>query len=188
MRVVAGLARGHKLICLDGEAIRPTSDRAKEAIFSALGMKVQESRFLDMFSGSGAIGIEALSRGADYVVFVEQCAEHVEVIKKNIAHVSKAIGLDKPNYKLVNKDAIGALDMLKLQELRFGIIFLDPPYDSGLWKPVLSKLAKLELLDEGGIIVLELGADEDEPALSHFEIVKKKVYGAAAVYYMEICK
>jgi len=186
MRVVAGLARGHKLICLDGEAIRPTSDRAKEAVFSALGMKVMESRFLDIFSGSGAIGIEALSRGADYVVFVEQCVEHVEVIKKNIAHVSKAIV--EPNYKLVNKDAIDALDVLKLQELRFDIIFLDPPYDSGLWKPALSKLAKLELLDEDGVIVLELGVNEDGPDLPQFKIIKKKVYGAAAVYYMEICK
>jgi len=186
MRVVAGLARGHKLMCLDGEAIRPTSDRAKEAIFSAIGTRIVDSRFLDMFSGSGAIGIEALSRGAEHVVFVEKCVEHAEVVKKNIAHVSKAIS--EPNYKVLNQDALDALESLCFSGSHFDIIFLDPPYGSGLWKAVLDLIGKSELLNENGIIILELGVDEDEPSLPYFNITKKKVYGNAAVYYMEICK
>ena len=183
MRVVSGLARGHKLICLDGEAIRPTSDRAKEAIFSALGHKVNGSFFLDMFSGSGAIGIEALSRGAEYVAFVEEATEHIEIINKNLSHVAKAI--PDANYKLLNKDAVEALATLTSLGLQFDIIFLDPPYKSGLWKLSVDGIYKANLLKDNGIIVLELGSDEDEPEFTDFDIVKKKVYGSCAVYYME---
>jgi len=186
MRVVSGLARGHKLICLDGEAIRPTSDRAKEAIFSALGHKVNGSFFLDMFSGSGAIGIEALSRGAEYVAFVEEAAAHIEIINKNLAHVAKAI--PEANYKVLNKDAVSTSSTLASLELQFDIIFLDPPYKSGLWKSALKSINKDELLKDDGIIVLELGSDEDEPEVTGFEITKKRVYGSCTVYYMERCK
>ena len=186
MRVVSGLARGHKLICLDGEAIRPTSDRAKEAIFSALGHRVNGSFFLDMFSGSGAIGIEALSRGAMYVAFVEVAAAHIEVINKNLSHVAKAI--PEANFKLFNKDALGSLPTLTSLGLQFDIIFLDPPYKSGLWKSSLEGIYDMGLLKDDGIIVLELGSDEDEPELANFKVIKKKVYGSCAVYYMETYK
>ena len=183
MRVVSGFARGHKLICLEGVAVRPTSDRVKEAIFSTLSLRVQDSYFLDMFSGSGAIGIEAMSRGAAYTVFVEESNEHIEIIKKNLAHVSKA--MPDSDYKLFGKDALSALQAIKVLDLCFDIIFLDPPYKSGLWEPVLSSIYDMGLLNEGGIIVLEMGKDEKEPELPCFDIVKRKVYGATAVYYME---
>jgi len=186
MRVVSGLARGHKLICLEGEAIRPTSDRAKEAIFSALGHRVNGSHFLDIFSGSGAIGIEALSRGSEYVVFIEEAAAHIEIINKNLSHVSKAISA--ANYKLLNKCAVEALSMLASLGLQFDIIFLDPPYKSGLWESTLEDIYKANLLKSDGIIALELGSDEDEPKRVSFEVTKKKVYGSCAVYYMETYK
>jgi len=181
MRVVSGFARGHKLTCLDGIAVRPTSDRVKEAIFNALGTRVQGSQFLDMFSGSGAIGIEALSRGADYVAFVEECASHVDIIKKNLTHVSKA--MPQANYKLFNKSALEALHAL--MNLHFDIIFLDPPYKSGMWEPVLHGIYEMGLLRESGIIVLEMSRDEKEPMLPYLNIIKTKLYGSTAVYYME---
>ena len=184
MRVVSGFARGHKLICLEGESVRPTSDRVKEAIFSALSERLYGSRFLDMFSGSGAIGIEALSRGASYVAFVEESSRHTDIIKKNLDHVSKAI--PDANYNLFEKDALESIETLKSLDLQFDIIFLDPPYELGLWKDVLTGIQKSELLSEDGIIILEISKDEKEPVLPHFNIAKKKFYGSTAVYYMEI--
>ena len=186
MRVVSGLARGHKLICLDGESVRPTSDRVKEAIFSSISERLYGSRFLDMFSGSGAIGIEALSRGASYVAFVEESAEHAEIINKNLAHVSKAI--PDMDYKLFQKDALESVQTFKNLGLQFDIIFLDPPYKSGLWEDALRGIYESGLLSEAGIIVLEISKDEKEPAAPCFDIAKKKFYGSTAIYYMEICK
>jgi len=183
MRVVSGLARGHKLSCLEGNLVRPTSDRAKEAIFSALADRVPGSNFLDMFSGSGAIGIEALSRGAGFVAFVELVPAHIDVIRRNLAHVSKAIV--NPNYKILNEDASNALDMLKIANLSFDIIFMDPPYKTSLWEPALNRIHEFDLLNESGIVVLEMSKEEKEPVSAHFNILKSKSYGLTTVYYME---
>jgi len=183
MRVVSGFARGHKLICPEGDSVRPTSDRVKEAVFSTLGLGVQDSHFLDMFSGSGAIGIEAMSRGAAHTVFVEECLAHADIIKRNLAHVSKAI--PEGSYKLFRENALDALRILKSLNLCFDIIFLDPPYKTGLWEPVLRDIYEMKLLSASGIIVLEMGKDEKEPDLFHFNIIKRKVYGTTVVYYIK---
>jgi len=184
VRVVSGFARGHKLICLEGDAVRPTSDRAKEAIFSALGHKVASSFFLDMFSGSGAIGIEALSHGAAFVAFVEAEISHTDIIQRNLAHVSKAIS--GSNYKVINDDAGRALLAFKSAGTKFDIIFMDPPYKSLLWKTVLNNIYEMNILREHGIVIVEMGKDEPKPVTPHFNIIKNKVYGAASVYYMEL--
>ena len=183
MRVVSGFARGHKLCSLEGDSMRPTSDRAKEAIFSALGSKVLGSYFLDMFSGSGAIGIEALSRGAEFVAFSELSSLHADIIKKNLAHVSKAI--PGPNYKIFNEDAVSALNAIKASSLSFDIIFMDPPYKSDLWEPALKQIYEMGLLNDNAVVVLEVSKDEKEPDSPYFNIIKSKSYGQAAVYYME---
>ena len=186
MRVISGLARGHKLVCPEGASVRPTSDRAKEAIFSALGARVYGSHFLDVFSGSGAVGIEAISRGAEFVAFIESEPAHSGIILRNLAHISKAVaGAD---YKVLTEDAAGALTGLSASSLAFDIIFLDPPYKSGLLESALRHIYELSLLKTGGIIAAETGKDEKEPSAPHFNIIKKKTYGAASVYYMEIDK
>jgi len=184
LRVVSGLARGHKLSCLEGDLVRPTSDRAKEAIFSTLGNMVFDAHFLDIFSGSGAIGIEALSRRAKFTAFVEINKAHVDIIKKNLAYVSKAI--PDANYKILNEDGINALNMLKTADLSFDIIFMDPPYKTSLWEPALNKIYEMSLLNKNGVIVIEMSRDEKEPAVPCFNIIKSKTYGTSAVYYMEI--
>jgi len=169
---------------MEGDSVRPTSDRVKEAIFSALNDKMLGSYFLDLFSGSGAIGIEALSRGAKHTAFVEKCEGHVRIINKNLVHVSKVI--PELNYKILNEDALDALQRLKASNLNFDIIFLDPPYKMDLWKPALLSIYELGLLNKDGVIVLEMSKDEEEPNLPQFSIERKKLYGQTAVYYMVI--
>lgn len=186
MRVVSGFARGHKLICLEGDTVRPTSDRAKEAIFSSLEPLIRGVRFLDLFSGSGAIGIEALSRGAAHVSFVESEKRHVDIIQKNLAHVLKTI--PDANYKVINKAALYALNDFGVSGLQFGIIFMDPPYNSNLWEEALHLIYERAILSENGIVMLEISKDERAPANPHFNIFKRKFYGRAAIYFMEINK
>ncbi|MDL2248827.1 16S rRNA (guanine(966)-N(2))-methyltransferase RsmD [Tyzzerella sp. OttesenSCG-928-J15] len=182
MRVVSGLARGHKLICLPGDDIRPTSDKVKGAIFSSIGDDITGCAFLDIFSGSGAIGIEALSRSAGEIVFVESEREHVKIIEKNVEHIINAV--NEPCYKIINTTALNALNMLSADGKMFDVIFMDPPYRQNLWKDVLESIHKTHLLKSGGIIIIEMAKDEEIPSCEHFEIFKSKHYGKTSVYYI----
>jgi len=186
MRVVAGYARGHKLSCIEDKNIRPTADRVKEAIFSTISHEITGGAFLDLFSGSGAIGIEALSRGAKRVVFVESETSHVKIIEKNVEHVSKAI--PDPAYKIIQNDAVGAIRALSALNEGFDIIFMDPPYKKELWHEVLVKIYETNLLNPGGIIIIEMAKEETPPLNACFHIFKDKHYGKTSVYYMCILK
>ena len=183
LRVVSGLARGHKLVDLGESTVRPTSDRAREAIFSTISGKLQGAYFLDMFAGSGAMGIEALSRGASFAAFIESEVGHTDIIRKNLALVSKA--LKEPEFKVINEAVPHALR--HFEGKGFDIIFMDPPYKSGLWRSALSIVHEMSLLNEGGIVIVEISKDEGEPELDlPFSIVKRRNYGAAVIYYIEI--
>jgi len=183
MRVVSGLARGHKLLSVPGDSIRPTSDKVKEALFSALNERVYNSSFLDLFAGSGAMGIEALSRGCDYAAFVEINKDHVDVIRQNINHVSKAI--PGANYDIFNFDAFEAINMLSKSVKKFDIIFIDPPYYKNEFAYIADKLFDSGIISENGIVVIEKAKDEPEPSSKNFNIIKSKIYGKTAVYFME---
>jgi len=183
MRVVSGLARGHKLISAEGEGIRPTSDKVKEAIFSSLGGKVYNACFLDLFSGSGAMGIEALSRDCSYAAFVEINKAHADVIRQNINHVIKAI--PGANYDVFNLDAFEAINMLSKNGKKFDIIFVDPPYGKDEYFSILEKIFTAGVLNENGLLVIENAKENPEPSSKYFNIVKSKQYGKTAVYFME---
>jgi 16S rRNA (guanine(966)-N(2))-methyltransferase RsmD len=152
MRVIAGSAKGHKLIAPPGLKVRPTSDRVKEALFSILGEKVNGSVVLDLFAGSGALGIEALSRGATRSVFVDSNRELVQVIKKN---------LEKTNFQakaeILESSVAKALDKLVARGDHFDLIFLDPPYKINFTelKGILETLSRERLTKPGGSIILE---------------------------------
>lgn len=176
MRVVAGSARGIKLISIEGINTRPTLDRVKEAVFGSIQFKLLDACVLDLFSGSGALGIEALSRGAKKAVFVDKNAECINVINKNL----KATHLQEKAI-VVNADAFDA--MARLKGKIFDFIFIDPPYAAGLYENILIKIREFAIIDKNSIIVLESNFKElDIPA--GYEITKQKKYGQVYVTFV----
>jgi 16S rRNA (guanine966-N2)-methyltransferase len=151
MRVIAGSAGGTRLKVPRGMAVRPTSDRVKEALFSILGARVCETVVWDLFAGSGAIGIEALSRGAAECVFVEKNRRHLGMINENLART----GLGG-RASLIGLDVEKALNLLSREERQADLIFLDPPYQETNVPQVLRAIELSHLLREDGLLVLEL--------------------------------
>ncbi len=145
MRIVGGKYRSRVLCAFDGEKIRPTADKVRESLFNILRDRIVDSRFLDMFCGTGAMGIEALSRGAKEVVFNDKARDSISLLKKNIDLLKITDG-----YKILNKDALmlnGAIDG------KFDIIYIDPPYKDGLGDGAISVAGTL--IDDDGIIIFE---------------------------------
>lgn len=145
MRVITGIARGKRLKTLEGIDVRPTTDRVKESIFSIIHFDIEGSRVLDLFSGSGQLGIEALSRGAQSAVFVDSSRQSLEVTKDNLS----TTGLSS-NARLVNMDSIA---FLKGTNSDFDIALLDPPYKKGILTNVLPLLS--QKMTDNGIVVCE---------------------------------
>lgn len=171
MRVVAGSRRSLPLKSLEGDRTRPTLDRYKETLFNVLQTYVPYSRFLDLFAGSGSIGIEALSRGADRAVFVENNKDAISVISENVRFTKFTDTAD-----ILKKDALTYLR--NLRNVDFNIIYIDPPYGQGLEKDALLILDGKTFTDEGAIIVIEALLDEDMSYIedTRFEIFKVKEY------------
>jgi len=150
MRVIAGEYKGRRLKTLDGLNVRPTSDKLRETVFNIINQKVQGKRFLDLCAGSGAVGIEAISRGADGVTFVEQSRRAHQIISDNL----RACGI-RDGVHVVNRDALTALKYFASQDVGFDLIYFDPPYESEVYSPVLFLLGKNEILSDKGIVVVE---------------------------------
>ena len=150
MRVVAGECRGRKLSVLPGRDTRPTTDRVREALFSSLGDKVVGARVLDLFAGTGALGIEALSRGAVFSIFVEKSKGAFDIVSKNVS----SCGFSSKS-RIVLGEALRVLSKLQVKGEQFDLIFLDPPYQSNLLTKVLNRLAVSALLEERGTVIAE---------------------------------
>ncbi|MCR5469008.1 MAG: 16S rRNA (guanine(966)-N(2))-methyltransferase RsmD [Lachnospiraceae bacterium] len=149
MRVIAGEKRSLKLVAPEGLDTRPTTDRIKETLFNILQNDVPGCFFLDLFAGSGQMGIEALSRGANYCVFVENGKQPIECIEKNI----KTCGFEKES-QVLKTDVLSALRTLE-GKYHFGVVFMDPPYAKGMERDVLNYLTSSSLINEDTIIVVE---------------------------------
>ena len=173
MRVIAGKFKGTPLSSPKSDKVRPTGDKVKEAVFTKLAFDLPGARVLDLFCGSGALGIEALSRGASEVVFVDKNRDSAELTKKNLEKVE----VKTPVYC---RDALLALKAVKQP---FDIIFLDPPYMSKLYTPALQLIREKELLKEDGIIVCE-HAKEQQIDFVGFEVFDAKVYGTVQLSYL----
>lgn len=156
MRVIAGKFKGRKLICPPGLSVRPTSDPAKETIFNLLGGRVEGAQALDLFAGVGALGIEALSRGAREVVFVERDGKAVEYIFRNLE--SAGIGEEAA---VLKGDVFSCVRKLSAKGRRYDLVFIDPPYGEGLVSRFLSLLERHPLLGEGASLVIQHHAKED---------------------------
>lgn len=145
MRVITGLAKGRRLKSLPGEDVRPTTDKVKEGLFSAIQFDIEGRRFLDLFAGSGQMGIEALSRGCQSCVFVDASKQAISVIKENIS----VCGFEE-NSRVINGDALSFLATCKET---FDIVFLDPPYKAGLLENSLYSVTRI--MSNYGIIICE---------------------------------
>lgn len=176
MRIISGQARGRKLIAPDGLDTRPTTDRVKESMFNLIIPYIPTNNVLDLFAGSGALGIEALSRGCKRGVFVEQDKAALSVIKKNLE-----LSRQSEKAEVITGDAF---TYLKQTGTRFDIIFLDPPYSKGLLTRAIEVIAQRKLLSDGGIIVAEGEVNGEEPPVGCFEILKRAKYGKTTVFVL----
>ncbi len=180
MRIIGGKARGTKLYTLEGTATRPTLDRVKESIFNIIQNQIQESVFLDLFSGSGAIGLEALSRGATKAILCDKSKEAVNIIKKNAekTHFEKQV-------EIYNLDFENCLNQIKEN---LDIIYIDPPYQTDYIKKALEKIQYMEFVNSETKIILE--TDNEEKTLRiikdlNFEIIDKRKYGIAHIIFLQ---
>ena len=173
MRIIAGKARRTNLVTPEGSHTRPTSDRIKETLFNMLQQELYDVSFLDIFSGSGGIALEALSRGAKEAVMIDNDSEAVRCIKENIkrTHFEDVA-------RVLKMDAVSALKKLELTGNKFDIIFMDPPYNH-LWeKEVLTYLAHSSLADEHTMIITEASKETGCSYLSElgYHLEKEKIY------------
>lgn len=184
MRIIAGEFKGRKLDRVDTELIRPTSDMVREALFSILGDMVIESRFLDLFAGSGGVGIEAYSRGANKVVFVDAASDSIRVLKNNL----KKINIIEET-EIIHNDYIAAIERLSFQGSKFDIIFIDPPYKMGIALDAAKKVQENNLLSKDGVIIIEHQSKDIMPETTGiFELFKEKKYGSVSLSFYAIKK
>ncbi len=158
MRVISGKARGAKLECLKGDAVRPTLDRVKESLFNQLRPDIPGAWFLDLFAGSGSIGVEALSEGAAKVVFVEINSKAQTLIYKNLEHCrfwKSSEGSKEAPWTLLKSNALRAVHVLDERGSRFDLIYVDPPFTDDLYEETLLALESSSLLKTDGRVVVE---------------------------------
>ncbi|WP_308527127.1 16S rRNA (guanine(966)-N(2))-methyltransferase RsmD [uncultured Oscillibacter sp.] len=174
MRVITGTARGRRLKELEGMETRPTTDRVKEGLFSAIQFEIEGRKVLDLFAGTGQLGIECLSRGAASAVFVDRRADAVKLIRENLKLTELA-----DRARVVAGDS---MEFLKSLKERFDIVLLDPPYAAGLLEPAIAHLTAFDILNPHGIIVAEHPAERSlQPPAAPYRVRRAYRYGKIAV-------
>ena len=181
MRIISGSHRGRRLKSKTGGKLRPTSDRVREAVFNILPPDLSEVLALDLYAGTGALGIEALSRGAFAAVFVDASHDAVKTIKDNLTD----FGLDQEG-RIVNKRALAALRMLADEGKKFDLVFADPPYRNDEPQRVMEALAELDLLSAEAVVVIE-HEPEAKIAVVYGDLNRTdyREYGGTAVSFFE---
>ena len=180
MRIISGTSKGKKLRSLRGQAIRPTSDRVKESIFNILGQEVDGKYILDLFAGTGNLGIEALSRGATRTVFVEKERSAIDLIKKNLSHCGF-----EDRVHIMTGEVERAIRLLHRKGEVFDFIFMDPPYRRGLVQKTLGILQTEPLHHEDSILVIE--HDRREPlseSMEEWVLLRKRRFGDTVVSFI----
>jgi len=182
MRVISGTARGTKLKSVEGLSTRPTLDRVKESVFNILNsdIEIRESRVLDLFAGSGALGIEALSRGASRCVFVDKDVASIKIVKENLEKTRLA---DKVDIYMLEAGAA----VSRLRGEKFDIVFLDPPYSKDIVPRIIGEIISSGILSGGAVVVVE--HDKDDAILDRYgnlAMYKTRQYGGIAVSFFEL--
>lgn len=170
MRVISGLYKGKILDGFTINGTRPTMDRVKESMFASIQKYLKDATILDLFAGSGSLGIEALSNGSKECYFVDNNKIAIQTIKRNIHNIDNAI--------VLQKDCVKALQYFKDNKIKFDLIFLDPPYHHNLMNDVLNKIEKYQLLNKDGIVVCEY---EEGNIQTNYFLLKSKKYGIKKV-------
>jgi len=177
LRIIGGEWRGRKLRFADGEGLRPTTDRVRETLFNWLAPLIHGARCLDLFAGSGALGLEALSRGAGEMVFVDNNPAAIAALKENLAL------LKVDNAAVIRGDALA---YLRGEARTFDVVFLDPPFRRDLLQPAIKLLGEQPWLAEGARVYLELESEEPLPELpSGWEVLRSKQAGQVAYHLIE---
>lgn len=174
MRVISGKYRGKPLLSPSNTKVRPTADIVKQALFTKLQFFVEGKNVLDLFCGSGALGIEAISRGAKYVAFVDKDWDSITLTKRNLASIKEQAPVFKCDYSVA----------IKKFNTQFDLILVDPPYASGVYADCLEKIKQQNLLTEDGIIVCEHDISE-KISDEYFEIFDEKRYGSVYLTYLK---
>ena len=167
MRIISGKYKGKKIIGYDIEGTRPTQDRVKESLFGIIQDDILDSNCLDLFAGSGNLGIEAISNGAKSCIFVDNNKNCIKVINDNIKDID--------NCEVLNMDYLDALNYLNNK--KFDIIFLDPPYNLNCLDNILNKIIEFHLLNNNGLVICEYENDNFKDKYSNLELIKDKKYG-----------
>jgi 16S rRNA (guanine966-N2)-methyltransferase len=189
MRIIAGKFRSRQLKSLKGLTLRPTSDRLRESLFNVLADLIAGSRFVDSFAGTGAIGIEALSRGAAEVIFIEKHVPAAKLIKKNLESLEAATSA-----RIMTADALQGLQVLEREKAfrsdRLNIVFLDPPYDSAAdYGRVLSFLGSATLLPENSLVIAEHRRKFELPEIvENLQCVRVLLQGDASLSFYRLRK
>lgn len=174
MRVISGYYKGKKIDGFDIGGTRPTKDRVKESLMAMIQNKIKDSVVLDLFAGSGSLGIEALSNGAGCCYFVDNSKDIIKILKRNL------IGID--NSFLVFDDYKSALTEFRSKNIKFDIIFLDPPYHLNILNNAIQLIKDYNLLNKNGIIVCEF---EEEVPYSIYNVIKEKKYGKTNIIILK---
>lgn len=173
MRIIAGSAKGKKIKCRDGFDTRPTTDRVKESLFSMIAPYISEAKVLDLFSGTGNIALEAISRGASRAVMIELEKDALRVIIENVNN----LGFED-QCRAYKNETLRALTILGKKREKFNIIFLDPPYKDNACTKVIEKIAETGILAENGLIIAEHHIMEDmEETIAEFKKADERRYG-----------
>lgn len=182
MRVISGKARGQSLKAPEGLNTRPTTDRVKESIFNIIQSKLYDSVVIDLFSGSGNLGIESLSRNAKKAYFIDSSKNSIEVIKANL----KKTNLIDDSI-VIQTDVLHAMEKLSTQGIKADIIFLDPPYSKGFVEPTLEGVFSFGLLQDDGVVVVEHRKTDHIPDTIHnLQKYRTNKYGDIAVSFYEL--
>ena len=177
MRIIGGICKGRRLAAVRGDRVRPTTDKHRESIFNIVSSEIPGATVLDLFAGTGALGIEALSRGASYAVFVDAFQGALAAVSQNL----RACRLET-RAKLFKRDALKNLNCLK--PFAFDLVFMDPPYDLKAVEKTLEKLEKCGCLKQDALIVAEHSADEiPEPNSENFRLADRRRYGKTLVSF-----
>lgn len=183
MRVISGIRKGHKLKSPKGKDTRPTEDRIKESLFNILGSLKNDALVLDLFAGTGAIGIEFLSRGAAMAYFIDSSYDSIKIIKENLSHTKF---LDKS--LIYRKDSIVSIKFLKEKKLEFDYIYIDPPFEKhDILFNTLDSLNEYPILKKDGIIIIEHENKlKLEESLNNFKMVDYRNYGSKSITFLKL--
>ncbi len=181
MRIISGSFKSRLIQYPKIEATRPLSDRMKETIFNVLGDAVQDQKVLDLYAGSGSFGLEAISRGARRVYFVDEEKIACQVIRENL----RSLGIDTGSHPVFMLPITRALKNCQNHHEKFNLIFVDPPYNKGLVKKTLRQLERFDIVQKFGKIIIHRSHKEDLPTLEKFQLIKEKQIGQAFVDFLE---